>query len=114
MALLEKTTAKRVGMRVSPQKMGRVALIVRNLPLFDAISALEARKDRASDLLLVLIKEAAHNAEHNLEIPSGGLVVSRVEVGSAARWRRFRPQPRGNAHPYRRATAFVSVTLGEM
>ena len=111
--VLPMATAQVKAMRVSAEKMARAARLVRLLPLFDALAALEARKDRASRLLMGLIKEAAHNAEHNLEMPSGGLRVARVEVGSGPRWRRFRPQPQGRAHPYRRATAFVKVALGE-
>ena len=113
MALLPGATVQKKGLRVSPEKMARAANVVRRLPLFKALEALEARKDRASRLLLALIREAAHNAEHNLEIPSGGLRVDRVEVGSGPRLRRFRPQPHGRAHPYRRSTAYVKVALGK-
>ncbi|MCH7493113.1 50S ribosomal protein L22 [bacterium] len=103
--------ARGKNLRVQPRKISRAAQRIRGLPVGKAILALQARQDRASRVLLELVRAAVANAEHNLEIPAGGLVVARVEVGRGVAMRRFRPQPRGMAHPIRKGTANVEVML---
>lgn len=106
--------ARGKNLRVQPRKISRAAERIRGLPVGQAILALQARQDRASRVLLKLVQAAVANAEHNLETPAGGLMVYRVEVGRGIAIKRYRPQPRGMAHPIRKGTANVEVLLGGM
>ena len=104
--------ARGKNLRVQPLKISRAAERIRGLPVGKAVIALQARQDRASRVLLKLLHAAVANAEHNLEIPAGGLFVHKVEVGRGVAIRRYRPQPRGMAHPIRKGSANVEVMLG--
>ena len=104
--------ARARNLRVQPRKIGKAARRIRGLPVGEAILLLQSRPDRASRVLLGLVRAAVANVEHNLEVPAGGLWVERVEVGRGTAMRRWRPQPRGMAHPIRKAMAYVEVRLG--
>lgn len=108
-----KPVARATNLRVKPMKMVRAASRVRGMPVGEAIHFLQSQADRASRLLLDLVRQAVANAEHNMEIPSGALAIESVQVGRGVAMRRWRAQPRGMAHPYRKATANVEVLLGE-
>tara|TARA_B100000530_G_scaffold214521_1_gene137620 strand:+ start:1060 stop:1422 length:363 start_codon:yes stop_codon:yes gene_type:complete len=104
--------SKGLNLRCKPQMINRAAKRVRGMVVSDAIVRLTSQNDKASRLLLKLLNEAIANAEHNLELPSAGLVISCINVGNGVAMKRFRPVMRGMAHKYKKRTANVEIILG--
>lgn len=83
--------------RVTARKARLVANSVTGMPVSEALALLAfSPRGVASDVAKV-IRSAAANAEHNYNLDTSTLRVSRVEVDGAMIIKRFRPKPRGMA-----------------
>jgi large subunit ribosomal protein L22 len=86
--------------------------MIRGKRIDEALTALEFSKKRAAWYFRTVLKSAVANAEeqdanvHNLYVSE-----SRVDEGPSAK--RWRPKDRGRAHPFKKRTAHLHVTVEE-
>jgi large subunit ribosomal protein L22 len=98
--------------RIAPRKARLVADMIRGMRIDEALTSLEFSKKRAAWYFRAVLKSAVANAEeqeanlHNLYVTE-----SRVDQGPAAK--RWRPKDRGRAHPFKKHTAHLYVTVEE-
>ena len=99
-------------LRQSPRKVRVVADLVRGKKVADAIIAMQFTEKRASAPIRKLIESALANAKAQ-SLPIENLVVKTVEVNSGKTLYRRMPAARGSAHPIRKRTSMISITLAE-
>lgn len=99
-------------LRQSPRKVRVVARLVQGKKVADAIVSLQFTEKRASDPIRKLIESALANAKAQ-SIETENLVVKTIEVNSGKILYRRMPAARGSAHPIRKRTSQISITLGD-
>ncbi len=82
-------------LRISPQKLGLVAQMIRGLKVEDALAELTFSKRRISQDVKKVLQSAIANAENNHDLDIDGLVVAEAYVGKNLVMKRFRPRARG-------------------
>lgn len=100
-------------LRQSPRKVRVVADLVRGKKVADAILSMQFTEKRASAPIRKLIESALANAKAQ-SMPTENLVVKTVEVNNGKTMYRRMPAARGSAHPIRKRTSMISVTLEEV
>ncbi len=99
--------------RIAPRKVRIVIDLVRGKPVKDAIGVLRFVPKRASRVVEKLIRSAVANATHNYEMDEDRLFVARAFVDEGPRFKRIRPEMRGQAFPILKRTSHVTVVLQE-
>lgn len=99
--------------RIAPRKVRIVVDLVRGKSVAEARSILRFVPKRASKVVDKLIKSATANATHNHEMDEGRLYVAQAYVNEGPRFKRIRPEMRGQAFPVLKRTSHVTVVLRE-
>ena len=97
-------------LRQSPRKVRVVARLVQGKKVADAIVSLQFTEKRASAPIRKLIESALANAKAQ-SIETENLVVKTIEVNSGKILYRRMPAARGSAHPIRKRTSQITLTL---
>ena len=95
--------------RMSPRKVRRVLDQIRGRSYRDALILLEFMPYRSCDPILKVLRSAVANAEHNLGMDKGGLVVSLAYADQGPSLRRFRPRAQGRAFQIRKPTCHITI-----
>jgi len=103
-------SATLTNLRQSPRKVRVVARLVQGKKVADAIVSLQFTEKRASDPIRKLIESALANAKAQ-SIETENLVVKTIEVNSGKILYRRMPAARGSAHPIRKRTSQITLTL---
>lgn len=98
--------------RIAPKKANLVAMMVRGMPLGEAISLLGRTNKKAARLIEKLLESAAANARHNFKQDSSALVVRTIVVNQGQALLRGMPMARGRTRPYSKFLSHITVTLG--
>ena len=101
------------GARISPTKARLVAALIRGRPVDEALTTLMMSKARAAVLIKSALKAAVGNADQ-AEVDVRRLVVTDARVDQGPTRRKWQPKDRGRAHPIRKRTSHISVTVDEM
>ena len=96
--------------RISPRKVRLVADMVRGVPVEDALATLEFSKRRGAYFLRNVLKSAIANAQEG-DADVASLVVAETRVDEGPTIKRFQPKDRGRAHPIRKRTSHIHVTV---
>ena len=109
----ESLTAKAVlnELRLAPRKVSLVAGLVRGRTVEDAIVILNNTPKRAAKPLRKLLESVRANAINNHSMKSEGLRIETLSVTAGPRLKRYRPVPRGMAHPYQKRTSNILVVV---
>ena len=113
MAKVKKVEAKIRYVHMAPQKVRRIATLVRNLPVIEAENLLENLPKRASIPIWKAIHSAAANAVHNQGLDRKNLVVAAITVGESLTLPRFMPRAQGRAYKIRKRFSHIYVTVSE-
>jgi len=94
---LAETEAQAVAcmLRVSPQKLGLVAGLIRGKKVVAALADLEFSRKRIAKDVRKTLQSAIANAENNHDLDVDDLVVAEAHVGKALVMKRFSPRARG-------------------
>ncbi|MEY4602453.1 MAG: hypothetical protein RL292_394 [Candidatus Parcubacteria bacterium] len=103
-------SATLTNLRQSPRKVRVVARLVQGKKVADAIVSLQFTEKRASAPIRKLIESALANAKAQ-SIETENLVVKTIEVNSGKILYRRMPAARGSAHPIRKRTSQITLTL---
>lgn len=107
---MSQASATLTNLRQSPRKVRVVANLVRGKKVADAIVSMQFTEKRASDPIRKLIESALANAKAQ-SIETENLVVKSIEVNSGKILYRRMPAARGSAHPIRKRTSQITLTL---
>jgi large subunit ribosomal protein L22 len=98
--------------RIAPRKARFVADLIRGMNVDEALNALEYSKRRGAWYFKAVLKSAIANAEEqDASVESLFVAESRVDEGPTLK--RWRPKDRGRAHPIRKRTCHLHITLDE-
>ena len=114
-ALRIEARAVRKHIRSSPRKMRTVVNLVRGKPVPEALSILHFMPQKATRPVELTIKSAVFNVMDKFRderVDEESLVVQDIRVDEGPMFKRFRPAPRGRAHPIRKRTSHLTVVVG--
>lgn len=101
--------------RSSPRKMRRVVGVVRGQNVAEALNALHFLPQAATRPVELTIKSAVYNLMDKYKderFDEKDLIVREIRVDEGPVFKRFRPAPRGRAHPYRKRLSHLTVIVG--
>ena len=101
--------------RSSPRKMRRVVNVIRGETVAEALNALHFLPQSATRPIELTIRSAVHNLmdqNQDERFDDNDLFISEIRVDEGPMFKRFRPAPRGRAHPYRKRLSHLTVVVG--
>ena len=107
--------AVRKYIRSSPRKMRRVVSVIRGQTVAEALNALHFLPQAATRPIELTIRSAVHNLmdqNQDERFDEGDLFIYEIRVDEGPMFKRFRPAPRGRAHPYRKRLSHLTVVVG--
>lgn len=104
-------TASLKNYRISPRKVRLVADMIRGKNVSQARNILGVVSKKAKSPLGDLLDSAIANAYHNHKIDKTDLFVQEIRVDQGYVLKRHMPVSRGSAHPIKKRTSHVSITL---
>lgn len=107
--------AVRKYIRSSPRKMRPVINVVRGQRVPDAINTLNYLPQKVTDTVRRTIWSAVHNLMDKYQderFDEDELIVREIRVDEGPHFKRFRPAPRGRAHPILKRTSHLTVVIG--
>lgn len=98
--------------RISPRKARLVADMIRGKGIEEAQIILQMSKRRAAVLVNQSLTAAIANADQ-AEANVRSLVVTDARVDEGPTMKRFQPKDRGRAHPIKKRTSHITVSVDE-
>ena len=105
------TRAYLKGTRLSPQKAGLVADVIRGKNVDEAMSFWEFSKKKASMVIRKLLESAIANAENNNNADIDKLLIKSIIVNQGMRLKRIKPRARGRADRITKPTCHIEIIL---
>ncbi|MFO0702881.1 MAG: 50S ribosomal protein L22 [Candidatus Andersenbacteria bacterium] len=97
----------------APQKVRRVADVVRSLDVEAAEHVLASLPKRATLPVWKAIKSAASNAVHNHDLDKARLYIQSIQVNPSMTLPRFAPRAQGRAFKIRKRFSHIDVVVAE-
>jgi large subunit ribosomal protein L22 len=97
--------------RVTPRKARRVVDLIRGLPAAEAQAVLRFAPQGASEPVGKVLNSAIANAEHNFNLATDTLFVSKAYVDEGPTLKRFRPRAQGRAYRINKRTSHITVIV---
>ena len=88
-----------------------VADLIRHLKVNEALTQLTLSPKRAARPLKKILIQAQKNAVNNSLLKSDSLKINSVAIGEGPIYKRWQPVSRGRAHPIRKRTSHITITL---
>jgi len=105
-------TASLKNHRISPRKVRVVADMIRGKEVVLARQILVNASKKARHPLSDLLDSAIANALNNFKLEKENLFVKEIRVDQGVVMKRHMPVSRGSAHPIKKRTSHVLITLG--
>src|SRR6478672_1462987 len=110
--------AKKMFLRVSPQKARLVLELIKGRRVEEARNTLLFTKKRVAEHIGKLLQSALDNAnflatEKGLNVEIDNLYVKRAIANDGPRMKRIRPAPQGRAYRYQRRISHIELVLAE-
>jgi large subunit ribosomal protein L22 len=99
--------------RISPRKVRPIMSLIAGKSVDEALATLQFTPSRAARVVAKVLKSAAANAEHNLELAHDTLRVSRAYVDSGPSTRRLQARARGRADVIKKRSSHITVIVAE-
>jgi large subunit ribosomal protein L22 len=100
-------------LRVSPQKLGLVAGLIRGKKVAAALADLQFSKKRISLDVKKCLESAIANAENNHDLDVDDLVIAEAHVGKAFVIKRWTPRGRGKSGRIFRTFSNITIIVRE-
>lgn len=97
--------------RIAPRKARLVADEVRGKSYPEAHSLLRFTNKRAAKIISDVLKSAAVNAEHNMDVDPDELRIKTIKVDEGPMIKRYQPRAMGRATMIRKRTSHITVEL---
>src|SRR3954453_7700123 len=101
-------------LRVSPQKLNLVAVLIRGKKVATALADLEFSRKRIARDVRKCLESAIANAENNHDLDVDDLVVSQAHVGKALVLKRFHARARGRGARILKPFANLTIVVREV
>jgi large subunit ribosomal protein L22 len=113
---LKENEAKAVArmLRVSPQKLGLVAGLIRGKKVATALADLEFSRKRIARAVKKCLESAIANAENNHQLDVDDLEVAEAYVGKALVIKRYNPRARGRVARVMRPFSNLTIVVREV
>jgi len=98
---------------IAPTKVRRLARQIQGRPVEEAQALLRFQPHAAARVLAKTLRSAVANAENNLTLARGDLVVTRAYVDRGPSQKRLSPRARGRLDVLARRSSHVTVVVGE-
>lgn len=105
-------TASHKFARIAPRKTRLVVDMIRGKKVQDAMNLLRFTRKRAAVLINQVLKSAVANADEQ-EADVSRLVVSECRIDPGPTMHRFQPKDRGRAHPIKKRSSHIIVTVDQ-
>jgi large subunit ribosomal protein L22 len=114
--VLKENEAKAVSrmLRVSPQKLGLVAGLIRGKKVSAALADLQFSKKRIARDVKKCLESAIANAENNHQLDVDDLRVAEAHVGKALVIKRYNPRARGRVARVTRPFSNLTIVVREV
>lgn len=99
--------------RVSPRKVRQVVDLIRGKKVDEALAILQFTPNMSAEPVTKVLQSAVANAEHNLEMSTDDLYVTRVFVDQGPTLKRIKPRAMGRADRIRKRTSHITVVVGD-
>ncbi len=99
--------------RMSSSKLKPVADLVRGKDLNEALTILKFTPGKGSELIEMVVKSSAANAENNHEMTLDDLYVAEINANQGPTMKRWRAGAQGRAGMILKRTSHIYVTLKE-
>nr|QWW92986.1 ribosomal protein L22 [Delavayella serrata] len=100
--------------RMSPQKVRRVANQIRGRSYEQALMILEFMPYRACNPILKLLSSAAANANHNFGLNKNDLFINGIQVNKGSFLKRLQPRAQGRGYPIHKPTCHITILMGKI
>ena len=103
--------------RSSPRKMRTVVNLIRGKRVPEALNTLHFMPQKATRPIEITIQSAVHNLmDQNPDerFDENELVIREIRVDQGTMFKRYRPAPRGRAHPIQKRTSHLTVVVGTL
>src|SRR3954463_11560607 len=107
------TKASLRGARLSGQKGGLVADLIRGKPVDQAISILAYTPKKGAGIIKKLLESAIANAEHNDGADIAALKATIIHVERGAFLKRFQARAKGRGNRVTKQTCHIFITVGD-
>ena len=107
-----KAIAKRI--RVSAQKVRRIADLIRGKPVADALDLLSFHTQQPASLVKKVLESAIANAENNEGADVDDLKVTEIFVNEGMTMKRIKPRAKGRADRILKRSCHISVTVSDI
>lgn len=98
---------------ISPRKVRQVVDLIRGKKVEEALAILQYTPKISTEPLTKVLKSAVANAEHNLDMSSDDLYVTRIYVDQGPTLKRIKPRAMGRADRIRKRTSHITVVVGD-
>lgn len=99
--------------RMSPRKARHVIDLIRGKNINEALAILKFTPNKAADPITKVVKSAAANAEHNLELDKERLYIAEAYIDQGPTLKRYKPRAMGRADVIRKKTSHITVVVKE-
>ncbi len=100
--------------RVSPQKLNDVCMLIRGKKVASALADLQFSTRRISDTVRKTLESAIANAENNHDLDVDSLVVAEAHVGKSIVMKRFMVRGRGKASRILKPFSHLTIVVREV
>lgn len=97
--------------RMSPIKMRQVTKQIQGMAANKALDLLQFIPRKSARLIAATLKSAIANAENNHDLSSSDLTIKSAVIEEGPVFKRYQPTARGMAHPRRKRTSHIRITL---
>jgi large subunit ribosomal protein L22 len=98
--------------RMSPDKVRRVANQIRGRSYEQALMILEFMPYRACNPILKLLSSAAANANHNFGLNKSDLFVNVIQINKGNFLKRLQPRAQGRGYPIHKPSCHITIVMG--
>ena len=99
--------------RISPRKVRQVVDLIRGKKVDEALAILKFTPKISTEPVSKVLKSAIANAEHNLDLSSEELFVTKIYVDQGPTLKRIKPRAQGRADRIRKRTSHITVFVGD-
>lgn len=99
--------------RVTPRKVRLVVDIVRGKSVKEALGILEYTNKRASVAVHKVVKSAASNAVHNMDMDAEKLFIKEIYVDEGPTLKRYTTKAKGSGAQILKRTSHITVVVAE-
>lgn len=103
-------TSTHRGARISPTKVRPVLAQIRGKSVEEAVTILDMSKRRGAVMIKSVLLAALGNADFK-EANTRGMIVSEARADKGPTMKRWQPKDRGRAHPIKKRTSHILISV---